>query len=35
MDLDEFLEALAKARYLEEIYAGILAKGIIDAFSEK
>lgn len=35
MDLEEFLETLAKARYLEEIEARIITKGIVDAFPEE
>ncbi len=35
MDLDDFMEALAKARYVEEMEARILTKAIVDAFSEE
>jgi len=35
MDLDEFMETLAKARYVEEIEAKIITKAIVDAFTEE
>lgn len=35
MELDEFLEMLAKARYLEEVEARIVAMGIVEAFGEE
>lgn len=33
MGMDDFLEHLAKARYIQEIEAKVIQKGIADAFS--
>ena len=35
MDLDEFLRYVAKARYIEEIESGIVAKAVSEVFSEE
>lgn len=35
MELDDFLFLLAKARYIQEIEASIIQRGIVDAFGEE
>lgn len=34
LDLDEFIRYIAKARYIQEIEEGILARAISEVFSE-
>ena len=34
IDLDEFLEYLAKARYIQELEQGIVARAVSEVFSE-
>lgn len=35
MDIDEFMEALAKARYIQEIEENIMARAISKVFAER
>ncbi len=35
LETHAFLELLAKARYLQEVEAGIVRRGVVDAFGEK
>lgn len=35
MDLDEFMEAVAWARYMEDVLSAIISKGIAALFPEK
>lgn len=34
IDLDEFLDYLAKARYMQEVEQGIIARAVSEVFSE-
>ena len=35
MELDDFLFLLAKARYIQEVEASIIQRGVVDAFGEE